>query len=96
MKIEIDSLWKIIDVPRPVEEFPFHPHRKWRFDYAWPIRKIAVEIEGGVWIKGRHNHPASMIKEMEKYNEAARLGWRVFRFTPQQRAPASSMPCAGP
>jgi hypothetical protein len=26
-----------------------------------------------------------MIKEMEKYNEAARLGWRVFRFTPQQR-----------
>ena len=32
-----------------VKEFKFHPVRKWRFDYAVPEHKIALEVEGGVW-----------------------------------------------
>ena len=28
-------------------EYRFHPTRKWRFDYAWPENKIALEVEGG-------------------------------------------------
>ena len=30
-------------------EFRFFPERKWRFDYAVPRRKLAIEIEGGIW-----------------------------------------------
>jgi len=71
-------------LPPPVAEFRFAPPRRWRFDLAWPGRSIAVEQEGGVWIQGRHSRGAGMVKDMEKYNEAARMGWRVFRFTPQQ------------
>lgn len=67
-----------------VPEFKFHPTRKWRFDYAIPSRKIAIEIEGGLWISGRHNRPFTMIKDFEKYNEAAKLGWRLLKYTPQQ------------
>lgn len=62
----------------------FHPTRKWRFDYAWIPQAVAVECEGGVWSGGRHTRGGGFIKDMEKYNEAARLGWRVFRFTPRQ------------
>ena len=43
-----------LNLPAPVPEFRFHPERKWRFDFAWPEHKIAVEQEGGVWIQGRH------------------------------------------
>lgn len=64
----------------PEREYKFHPARKWRFDYCWPDRKIAVELEGGIWTNGRHNRGAGMIGDMEKYNEAAKLGWFVFRF----------------
>lgn len=61
-------------------EFKFHPDRKWRFDFAIPVRMIAVEIEGGIWTGGRHSRGVGMIADMEKYNEAQRLGWSIFRF----------------
>jgi len=67
-----------------VEEFKFHPTRQWRFDYAIPAYKIAIEIEGGVWINGRHTRGYGAVKDMEKYNQAVLLGWRLLRFTPQQ------------
>jgi hypothetical protein len=62
-------------------EYYFHPKRKWRFDFAFLERKIAVEIEGGTWINGRHNRGSSIAKDFEKYNAAASLGWLVYRFT---------------
>ena len=67
-----------------VPEYRFHPTRKWRFDYAIPQYKVAIEVEGGLWISGRHNRPISMIKDFEKYNEAAKCGWLLLRYTPQQ------------
>jgi len=64
----------------PEREFLFHPTRKWRFDYAIPELKIAVEKEGGVWTGGRHTTPQGFLGDIEKYNQAALLGWRLFRF----------------
>lgn len=62
-------------------EFRFHPVRKWRFDFAIVKYKIAIEVEGGVWVRGRHTRPAGFINDVEKYNEAVILGWRVIRVT---------------
>ena len=70
-------------LPQPVTEHRFHPERKWRFDYAWPDAKVALEVEGGVWTGGRLTSSAGFLKDMEKYNAAARLGWRVLRCTPK-------------
>jgi very-short-patch-repair endonuclease len=69
-------------------EARFHPKRKWKFDYAFVNHGIAVEIEG---LNGRHQMTGGFIKDMEKYNEAAILGWRVFRFTTRQIADASAL-----
>jgi very-short-patch-repair endonuclease len=78
------SFWTATGLPDPITEFKFHPVRKWRFDYAWPDRKVALEIEGGIWNRGAHVRALHYMSDMEKYNEAQKLGWRVFRFTPQQ------------
>ncbi|MBD5240507.1 MAG: hypothetical protein HDS59_00240 [Barnesiella sp.] len=67
-----------------VKEFKFHPIRKWRFDYAIPAHKIAIEVEGGVWTGGRHTSPKGFLGDMEKYNTATLMGWRVFRTIPDE------------
>ncbi len=66
------------------KEFKFHPVRKWRFDYAFPEHKIALEVEGGVWTGGRHTSSVGFLNDMEKYNTATLMGWRVFRTTPDE------------
>lgn len=67
-----------------VPEYRFHPTRKWRFDYAIVPLRIAIEIDGGVWSRGRHVRPQGYLRDMEKFNAAAALGWVVLKFTPQQ------------
>lgn len=67
-----------------VKEFKFHPTRRWRFDYALPAHKIALEVEGGVWTGGRHTRPQGFLRDIEKYNTATLMGWRVFRITPDE------------
>lgn len=67
-----------------VKEYRFHNTRKWRFDYAIPAHKIALEVEGGVWTGGRHTSPKGFLGDIEKYNTATLLGWRVFRTTPAE------------
>jgi len=66
---------------KPVPEFRFHPTRKWRFDFAYPQKRVAIEIEGGVWTGGAHTRGKHFESDCEKYNAAAILGWRVLRFT---------------
>jgi very-short-patch-repair endonuclease len=63
-----------------VKEYRFHPLRQWRFDYAVKYYKIAIEIEGATWAKGRHTRGGGYAKDCEKYNNACILGWRVLRY----------------
>lgn len=72
-------------IPAPFYEFKFHAERKWRFDLAWVLRPkylLAIEVQGGIWSKGRHTQGAAMLREWEKLNAAAVLGWRILYCQP--------------
>lgn len=73
--------WEAAGGPVLVEEYRFHGSRMWRFDFAHPESRVAIELEGGVWSQGRHVRGRGFEGDCEKYNEAALEGWRVFRFT---------------
>lgn len=64
-----------------VKEYRFHPKRLWRFDYACIDTKTAIEIEGGIYIAGRHTRGKGYQQDLTKYNNATALGWRVYRFS---------------
>ena len=68
-------------LPEPEREHRFCPHRRWRFDFSWREHLIACECEGGVFSGGRHTRGKGFSNDCEKYNYAAVIGWRVFRFT---------------
>lgn len=68
-------------LPGHTTEYKFDDKRKWRFDFAYPDLKLAIEAEGGVWSRGRHTRGSGYIKDCEKYNRAAVMGWTVLRYT---------------
>ena len=73
-----------VGLPLPMREWEFHPFRKWRFDCAWVQHWLALEIDGGAFVGGRHTTGKGFRDDCEKLNEAACLGWRVIRVLPEQ------------
>lgn len=70
-------------------EFRFHPERRWRFDFAWPSLRVAVEVQGfgrqyGGSKYGRaggHDSPTGLARDAEKIRAAISRGWTVIPFT---------------
>jgi len=77
-------------LPSHVREYCFALSigRAWRFDFAWPDLKVAVEIEGLVkrfingkpYMLGRHATFSGFTEDCIKYANANILGWHVLRF----------------
>jgi len=81
---DIETIWKIAGLPLPQCEVSFHARRKWRIDYFWPEFRLAVEIQGGMFIKGRHVTGTGSVGDMEKFNHLTLCGIRLLCFTPRQ------------
>jgi hypothetical protein len=85
-----EALIKEAGLPEPIREFHFCEGRRWRCDFVFmypterfPMKGCILEVEGGLYMPGggRHNRGSSMTADMEKYNEAALLGYTVLRVT---------------
>lgn len=67
-----------------LKEYRFHPVRRWRFDFALEAYNLAIEVEGITYFGGReklgrHQTAKGMEGDLDKYDEAMRLGWTVYR-----------------
>lgn len=69
-------------LPEPEREYRFATPRRYRLDFAWPDRKLGVELEGGIFRSGPQGHSSigGIKRDMAKHNLAVSLGWRVYRF----------------
>lgn len=80
------GICKVLKIDEPVTEWYFaKPERGWRFDYAWPEHRVALEVEGGGWIAGGHNSGQGFLEDIERYNAAAERGWLVVRCVPGEK-----------
>ena len=79
-----------VGLPEPVHQHRFHPTRKWRLDFAWLDRMVALEVEGlgrreqdGTWnpTGGGHQTRIGFEKDCEKYTEVSLAGWVLIRVT---------------
>ncbi len=88
-------------LPRPEQEYHFAPHvdgkptRLWRFDFAWPVEQVAVEIQGGTWVAsgsaGYHGSGRGIEQDAEKLNAAQAIGWRVALVTSKMVASGAGL-----
>lgn len=83
-ELTFETQLKQLNIKGFEREYKFHSSRRWRFDFANVDKKIAIEIEGGIHRKGRHVRPKGYLGDLEKYNEAAYLGWKVYRYSTAQ------------
>lgn len=80
-------------LPEPTCEYMFHETRKWRIDYYFEVgsKRIALEVEGGVWTGGRHTRGSGFVKDIEKYNELSAYGIYLIRCQPKDLCTMSTI-----
>ena len=71
-------------LPAPEREYVYAPPRKYRADFAWPSRRLLLEVEGGIYTGEAHGSVAGLLHDLARANAAACHGWRVLRVTPAQ------------
>lgn len=86
--LEKDTICAILDkyhltklIDGYVQELMFDDKRKFRFDWAIPSLKIAIEYEGIMSAKSGHTTVTGFNSDCIKYNLATTQGWRVLRYT---------------
>jgi len=55
--------------------------KRYRLDFAHPISRIGIEIQGGVYNRGRHVTGSGYERDCRKYNLAYTSGWTIFLLT---------------
>lgn len=71
-------------LPAPEREVRLVPGRKFRCDLVWRDACLVVEVEGGVFTRGRHTRGSGFVRDAEKYNALALAGFTVLRVAPPQ------------
>jgi very-short-patch-repair endonuclease len=70
-------------LPEPEREYMFAKSigRRWRLDFAYPEKRIGIEVQGGIYVRGAHSRGTGLERDYEKYNQAQVLGWDVYQFS---------------
>lgn len=83
-------------LPKPIPEYKFHATRKWRCDYYFERDglKVALEVEGAIYKKtevngkvyvgGRHNIGKGYENDLQKYNAMTLQGIYLLRVQPKE------------
>lgn len=74
-----------LHLPEPQTQVQLISWRKYRYDFAWPEYKIAVELQGGVHgneSRGRHTRGAGYEEDCTKLALAQIAGYACLYLTP--------------
>lgn len=82
LELDFAQLW--VDTFPEIDlytEHQFDPSRKFRFDFCSKVAKVAIELQGGIWVEGGHSTGSGISRDYEKMNLAQSQGWQVFLLT---------------
>ena len=73
------------NIPPPRTQVHPSPNVDWRFDFAWPDKMLAVEIQG---YGAGHTSYLSMLKDYKKHNFSVSEGWTILYFMSEHLSPS--------
>lgn len=76
LEAAVELQLRALKLPRGWRQYYPIPGRKYRLDFAWPEKKLAVECEGMV-----HRIKAQFEHDCRRSNDLLDAGWRVYRLT---------------
>jgi hypothetical protein len=79
LEAKFELLWRASNGPKLEREYHFCPMRKWRTDYFHRESGTLIEIEGGMWMGGRHQKGHGFSADAIKYNVATFLKYKLYR-----------------
>lgn len=72
-------LMKLMTGEEVVAEYRFHPSRDWRFDFAIPSRRVAIEVESGAFNQWPPYPPRRLpVRPGRKVGIPKTVCWKLF------------------
>ncbi len=76
---------RAVGLPEPARQAKLLPDRKFLWDFAWKDHRLAVEVQGGVFLpKSGHNTGTGITRDCEKLCLIVVEGWRCLLVTGAQ------------
>lgn len=72
---------RIAGLPVPIPQFMPIPGRKLAFDFGFPDWRLLIEVQGGIWTKGKHGRGSGIIQDQDKLNLAVLNGYFTLQFS---------------
>jgi very-short-patch-repair endonuclease len=85
-ELELLSQIRLVGLPEPTREFKAIQGRRFKWDFAYPDKKILIEVQGDIWAGRRgeqsgHTSGTGLTRDYEKNNLAILNGWKVLYFS---------------
>jgi hypothetical protein len=76
---------RAVGLPEPERQAKLVPGRKFLHDFVWREHRLAVEVQGGIWLrKGAHTSGQGVTRDCEKAALALLEGFRTLPVTGEQ------------
>lgn len=83
--LRLNTLCTALGLPFPLRNQRYLPPTDLEFDFSWLDLKIAIEVQGGIYKRGRrtgHVSPTGMRRDMYKMCLAQSVGWIIYQVQP--------------
>lgn len=81
LEVMLDDQLCLAGITPEDTEYYAIPGRRFRWDFAWPSKKVLVEVQGAIWVKGGHSTGTGITRDAEKLNLATLAGWKTLIVT---------------
>ena len=76
LEVMLDDQLCLAGITPEETEYQAIPGRKFRFDFAWPSKRVLVEVQGAVFVRGGHSTGVGITRDALKSNLAVLAGWK--------------------